>query len=103
MSSKSVGTKSFSRGKATSKATAKGITPFGVWLLVAGEELFLSFDAFPFFKQASIDEVLNVELHGTDHLHWPALDVDLELDSIRHPGRFPLVDKRGPVRRAPPR
>jgi hypothetical protein len=34
---------------------------------------------------------LQVErLHG-EHLRWPALDVDLELDAIRRPERYPLI------------
>ena len=37
-----------------------------------------------------------VELHGRDHLYWPALDVDLELDSLDNPQRFPLVARSGP-------
>ena len=27
---------------------------------------------------------------------WPNLDVDLELDSLRHPERYPLLIKRTP-------
>jgi hypothetical protein len=29
-----------------------------------------------------------------NHLRWPALDVDLSLDSIRHPEQFPHVSNR---------
>jgi hypothetical protein len=28
-----------------------------------------------------------------DHLYWPDLDVDLSVESIRHPERFPLRAK----------
>jgi hypothetical protein len=34
---------------------------------------------------------LNVARQGKEHLYWPALDVDLTLESIRHPERYPLV------------
>src|SRR3546814_7518272 len=27
------------------------------------------------------------------HLYWPDLDIDLAVDSIRHPERFPLVSR----------
>ena len=69
----------------------------GLWLLVEGRELFAPFDAFPWFRDASIAEVLRVEFTAPDHLHWPDLDVDLSVESVEHPVRFPLVS-RGPRR-----
>jgi hypothetical protein len=35
--------------------------------------------------------VFNVEELAAGHLHWPDLDVDLDLERIEHPERFPLV------------
>lgn len=69
------------------------ISRHGLWLLVRDEELFLPFDEFPWFKDASLQAILNVERQGPDHLHWPALDVDLTLESIRQPEKYPLVSK----------
>jgi len=63
----------------------------GIWLLIGENESFLSFKDFPWFRDASISAVLNVELVNTRHLHWPDLDIDLALESIEHPERFPLV------------
>jgi hypothetical protein len=31
-------------------------------------------------------------------LYWPDLDIDLALDSIQHPERYPLVSKAQPNR-----
>ena len=45
-------------------------------------------------KDASIRNVLNVKLEGRDAISWPDLDVDLEIESLRHPERYPLVMKR---------
>ena len=45
-------------------------------------------------KDASIRNVLNVRLEGRDAICWPDLDVDLEIESLRHPERYPLVMKR---------
>jgi hypothetical protein len=64
-----------------------------VWLLVSGEELFLPFDDFPELWQARISEIHNVSMPSAEHLFWPDLDFDLELDSLRHPERFPLAAK----------
>jgi hypothetical protein len=32
-----------------------------------------------------------IERPSSEHFRWPELDVDLELDSILHPERYPLV------------
>jgi hypothetical protein len=67
------------------------ISPFGVWVLVSGREYFLDHKKFPWFKGAAVEDVLNVESPSTGHLRWPALDVDLHLESISSPEQFPLV------------
>jgi hypothetical protein len=78
-------------GRATSEVEVTNISRHGLWLLVKDEELFLPFDEFPWFKEASVSAILNVERQGADRLHWPTLDVDLTLESIRHPERYPFV------------
>jgi hypothetical protein len=30
---------------------------------------------------------------SADHLYWPTLDVDLSVESLRHPERYPLVSR----------
>ena len=44
-------------------------------------------------KDASVGAILNVQLPGPHHLYWPDLDVDLAVESIEHPERFPLISK----------
>jgi hypothetical protein len=80
-------------GKDTSGAEVTNISKHGFWLLVADEELFVPFKEFPWFKDASVSEILNVEWPQADHLYWPDLDVDLDVESIRHPEKFPLISK----------
>ena len=67
------------------------ISPFGVWVLVGGHEYFLDHKKFPWFKGASVEDVLDVESPRAGHLRWPALDVDLHLESISSPEKLPLV------------
>jgi hypothetical protein len=43
------------------------------------------------FKDAPIAKLTNVELPQPHHPHWPDLDVDLAVESIRQPDEFPLV------------
>ncbi len=65
----------------------------GLWLLLEHEELFVSFESFPWFREAPIGKLLHVEQPSAQHLYWPELDIDLSVDSIRHPGRYPLVSR----------
>ena len=69
------------------------ISKHGFWLLLGDEELFVSFSEFPWFKDAPVAKLMNVERPQPHHLYWPDLDVDLAVDSIRHPEQFPLVSR----------
>ena len=61
--------------------------------MVAGVEYFLPFEHFPWFRDAPVGLILEVEELAPGHLYWPTLDIDLGLDAIEHPERFPLVAK----------
>ncbi len=87
-------TKSKTHGKDTSKIEITNISQHGFWLLLADRELFLPFDEFPWFKEASVSAILNVKQLSPEHLYWPALDVDLSIEAIEHPGRYPLIAKK---------
>lgn len=85
--------KSAALGKRTSAAEVTNISSHGFWLLVADEELFVPFKEFSWFKDASVSEILKVEWPKPQHLYWPDLDVDVAVESIRHPEKFPLISK----------
>ena len=85
--------KSARRGKRTSVVEVTNISRHGFWLLIGEKELFLSFEHFPWFREVSISQLLNVELPRSHHLYWPDLDVDIAVESIEHPERYPLVSK----------
>ena len=85
--------KSLEHGKSTSALEVTNISQHGFWILLAGTEYFLPFEKFPWFREAKTSEILNVELHHERHLHWPNLDVDLSLDIIQNPDRYPLISK----------
>lgn len=80
-------------GVVTSQAEVCGITPHGFWLLLDDEELFVPFNQFPWFRSASVEKIFHVKHPQPHHLYWPELDVDLDVNSIKHPDRFPLVAK----------
>lgn len=73
------------------KAKVTNIDGFGVWVLVDDREFFLPYRDYPWFRQATVDQILDVRLPSPEHLHWPALDVDLSLASLEHPEDFPLI------------
>ena len=66
----------------------------GIMLSVQGEDYFLSYNRVPWMKDATINEVLHVRMSGNNAIEWPKLDVDLEIESLRHPERYPLLIKR---------
>ena len=66
----------------------------GVMLSVQGNDYFLSYNRVPWMKDATINEVLDVRMSGRNAIEWPKLDVDLEIDSLRHPERYPFLIKR---------
>jgi hypothetical protein len=83
--------KSAKRGKTTLAVEVANVSPHGFWLLVNQTEHFLAFDQFPWFRDATIAQLVNVELPSPHHLYWPELDVDLAVESLTEPDRYPLV------------
>jgi hypothetical protein len=90
--------KSETLGTRTSLVEVTHISQHGFWLLLQGRELFVPFDKFPWFKDAPVGSILKVEQPHHGHLYWPDLDVDLAVESIEHPERFPLIAKTTPKR-----
>jgi hypothetical protein len=91
--------KSATRGRNTSQVEVTNVSPHGFWLFVGEQELFVSFTEFPWFKDASIRQISRVELPSAHHLHWPDLDIDLAVDSLTHPERYPLISQLRPHKR----
>jgi len=85
--------KSSMRGTSTSEIEVSLVSKQGFWLLLETEELFVPYNEFPWFKKATIEQITTVEHPSPNHLYWPMLDIDLSVESIRHPGDFPLVAK----------
>jgi hypothetical protein len=84
---------SAAHGRATSALEVTNVSPHGFWLFIDDRELFLPFREFPWFRDASIAAICNVQLPSPHHLYWPDLDIDLAVESIEHPERFPLISR----------
>jgi hypothetical protein len=80
-------------GRGTSAVEVTNVSPHGFWLLVGQREFFVPFTEFPWFRDATIAELVRVELPSAHHLYWPDLDVDLAVESLEHPERYPLVSR----------
>lgn len=81
------------RGKRTSTVEVTHVSSHGIWLLAHGKELFMAYDDFPWFRDAPVGKILNVEEPSPNHFYWPDLDVDLTPEIIENPKRFPLKSK----------
>ena len=77
-------------GNPSSDVEVTNISGHGFWLLVDGTEMFLSYEEFPWFRDASVRQITDVEQPSPGHFRWPQLDVDLGAEAIRNPDRFPL-------------
>lgn len=94
--------KSAAPGRHTSQVEVTNVSTHGFWILIDDQELFAPFTEFPWFKDASIGELTRVELPSPHHLYWPDLDVDLAVESLAHPERYPLVSQAQSGRRLQP-
>ncbi len=80
-------------GKNTEAVEITHISSNGIWLLSNDKEYFMSYKDFPWFKDVPIKKILNVEEPHLGHFYWADLDVDLSVDIIEHPDRFPIKMK----------
>ena len=71
----------------------ENITPFGIWIFVKEKEYFLSYGDYPYFKDQTLSSIQNVQLLHGYHLYWPELDVDLEIDNLENPQKYPLKSR----------
>ncbi len=88
--------KSEKLGPSTSVPEVTNVSQHGFWVLLDEREIFVSLRQFPWFADATIAELSNLERPVSHHLYWPALDIDLHLDSIENPDSFPLVSGARP-------
>ncbi|MEN9314062.1 MAG: hypothetical protein RIS35_455 [Pseudomonadota bacterium] len=80
-------------GSATSAVAVTNISQHGFRILLGDEELQIPYAAFPWFGEATIDQILTVERPTENRLYWPKLDIDLSVESLRRPESFPLMSR----------
>ena len=72
----------------------QSIMPEGIFISVLGNDYYVPYKRLPWFKEAKVSDILNVKMIGDFAIRWENLDVDLEIDSLKFPERYPLVMKR---------
>ncbi len=82
-----------SQAEAAGQSQITSIEIDGFWLLTGEGEYFVSFEDYPEFRDAPVKQIFRFD-QAFDHFHWPDLDIDIELDALKHPDRFPLRFKR---------
>lgn len=85
--------KSGTHGSDISAVEVLNISPHGFWLLAGQSEYFLDYDHFPWFRNATVSQISNVEAYFGRVFRWPDIDVDLDIDRITKPENYPLVAK----------
>jgi hypothetical protein len=76
------------------KVEILNLSPFGMWLLVNKKEYFVDYEKYPWFRKSTIEQIEDVQVSGLGSgVYWPKLDIDVELDALDHPERYPLVAK----------
>jgi hypothetical protein len=75
---------------ALAKAEIQNISQHGIWILVHQQEFFMPFTEFPWFLKATLEQMYHLEFLHEHHLYWPDLDIDIDVDSLSHPDKYPL-------------
>lgn len=78
-------------GASLSNSEVTNLEQTGLWVLVAGKEYFIPYADYPAFTKATIAQIFNLQMPGPGQLHWPDLDIDIEVEALEAPGKFPLA------------
>ena len=81
-------------GNAILGAEVTGISAIGFWLLASDREYFVPLADYPDFRRATIEQLTSVQHVAPTQVTWPDLDIDIDLEALAEPERFPLVFKR---------
>ena len=83
--------KSLQNGTNTLIAEITNISQHGFWIYYSGKEYFVAFSDFPWFKDCTLSTLFNFDADKFGNFHWNDLDVDLNIEIIENPEKYPLV------------
>jgi hypothetical protein len=78
-----------SQGDVAFKSQITSIEKDGFWLLTNAGEFMVSFERYPAFRKGTVEQIFNFREHFGD-FYWEQLDIDIELDALKHPENYPL-------------
>ena len=82
--------KNISPEKALEQSQITSIEQDGFWLLTSEGEYFVPLERYPAFQEARVNQIFNFE-QDDDAYYWPELDLDIELDALKNPEKYPLI------------
>lgn len=71
-------------------AEVQSISNQGIWIKVDNREFFLPFYEYPWFLEAKIEQIYNLEFFNNKHLHWPELNIDIDIRVLEYPMVQPI-------------
>jgi len=86
--------RSLRNGRTTHPVSVGAMSPRGFWLLLGERKLFLAFAQYPWFREFTPRELAGVRRPSPQHLRWPEFDIDLDVDAIENPARYPRRERR---------
>jgi hypothetical protein len=64
-----------------------------VILHINNDEHTIPFTRVPWFRTAKVEDVFEVRMNGFDEIRWDKLDIDLDINSLKYPEKYPLIMK----------
>jgi len=80
--------------KTTICAKVVSINSTGLVVHINGEEYQIPFLRVPWFRNAKVEDVFDLRMNGLDEIRWDTLDIDLDIESLKHPEKYPLIMKQ---------
>lgn len=65
----------------------------GFWVIIDDKEYFIDFEDYLDFKKATVSQIHSFR-RSKAGLHWDELDIDIEIEALKHPEQYPLIFKR---------
>jgi hypothetical protein len=78
------------RGKRIYASEVTAVGRDGFWIISQDMEYFVPFNNYPVFRQATVEQIYCLEEIAPGQLRWEMLDVDIELEALQNPERYPL-------------
>lgn len=61
----------------------KNHIPGGFWMLIEDRAFYIDFAVHPLFKSASASQIHNMIQQSASLIHWPDLDLTIDITSLR--------------------